>query len=167
VAQDSSWYIGWHDGPPGWAVIGPPGSPANMKVSVQVARTADGLGVRSVLIERIDGGALSARDLRAVKLPPAWMLAKNLRFMSASDDSPLITAVGTGTKRKGDAHWKAVYDHWNEAMRVAPRAPVRWMRETWPGAPTDATMRRWIKHARVRAEFNGWRDETPSVNLRG
>lgn len=130
-----------------------------MTVSVRVARTVDGLGVEAVLIERNDGSAVTARDLRTVKLPPPWLLASSRAFMSPGDDSPLITTARRGARGKGDDHWRAVFDLWSQAQRVAPRAPVRWMRARWPDAVSDATMRRWIMRARKRAEINGWRDE--------
>jgi hypothetical protein len=130
--------------------------PASLYLSVRVARTEDGIAAEAVLIERHDGRAITARDLRAVKLPPAWMLDSGREFMAPGDDSPAITAARQGPRRKGDDFWGAVFTLWNQAQRAAPQAPVRWMRKHWPDDVSDATMRRWIKRAHERARINGW-----------
>jgi hypothetical protein len=95
-----------------------------MTVSVRIARTVDGSGVQAVLVERNDGGALTARDLRTVKLPPAWMLTSSRKLVPAGDDCPMINAASRGAKSKGDDHWRAVYDLSNQAQRDAAISAV-------------------------------------------
>jgi hypothetical protein len=124
--------------------------PKDLRLRVRVAPTEDGLAVVSAQIERTDGRAITAQDLRRVKLPPAWVLASSL--------GPQVTSPRPGPRGKGDAHWRAVFDLWTRAQRVAPRAPVRWMLTQWSDV-SDATMRRWVTRAQKRAEVNGWRNE--------
>ena len=69
--------------------------------------------------------------------------------------APSVAAVPSGARGKGDEHWRAVLRLLAEAERVAPRTPVRWMREQWPEHVSDATMRRWVKKARERAANEG------------
>jgi len=142
-ARASGWVITWSAAPPDWAAIRHPDIPGYLHLRVRVAPTEDGFAPVAVLIERDDGRAISARDLRRVKLPPAWALA-----------APLIPPLGSPPvsrprRGKGADHWQAVLRLLAEAERVAPRTPVRWMREQWPGDVSDATMRRWIARARA------------------
>src|ERR1700722_14156391 len=51
-----------------------PGKPDRLTVRMRFAPTGDGVAVAGVQVERIDGRALTARDLREVKLPPNWVL---------------------------------------------------------------------------------------------
>lgn len=160
MATDPDWRAGWliapFATPPGWATIGHPDMPKGLHLSVKIAPTVDGLAVSAVLIERVDGRAITARDLR-IKLPPAWLLAAGRP--SSLPGSPVIAAARPGARGKSDDHWRAVFDLWARAQRVAPRAPVRWMRTQWPRDVSDATMRRWTKRARERAEVRGWKEE--------
>jgi hypothetical protein len=154
-AKEPGWAIVWTLTPPDWATVRHPDMPEGLHLRVKVAHTEDGFAVVAVLVEREDGRAITARDLRRVKLPPAWSLASNLGRLPGS---PVITAARPGARGKSDDHWRAVFDLWARAQRVAPRAPVRWMREQWPDV-SDATMRRWVKRARSRAEINGWKED--------
>jgi hypothetical protein len=135
--------------------------PDELKVTFRMARTEDGLAPDAVLIERVDGRAITARDLRAVRFPRAWMLASSQKFLTPGDESSVITAARNGARGKGDEHWRDVFNLWTSAKRVAPHAHVRWMRTQWPVHVSDATMRRWIARARERADINGWRDDRP------
>ena len=119
-------------------------------IMVRTGLTSDGVAVEAALIERTDGRALNARDLREVRLPQPWMLARG-REQAGPGGAPAVTAVPSGARSKGDEHWRAVLRLLAEAERVAPRTPVRWMREQWPEHVSDATMRRWVKKARERA----------------
>jgi hypothetical protein len=148
----------WEDTPPGWATV-VTDLPNDLFVKVRVARTTDGLAAEAVLVERRDGRAITARDLRTVKIPPAWLLASGMQLVADSRNSRPIAPSGPGARRKGDEHWRAVFQLWSKAQQVAPHAPVRWMREQWPGGLSDASMRRWIKRAQERADVNGWTGE--------
>jgi hypothetical protein len=156
-AKEPGWVIVWTLGTPDWAVIRHPDMPEDLRLRVRVAHTEEGFAVVAALIERDDGRALTARDLRRVKLPPPWALAADQ--MPRQPRSPRVTAPRPGRRGKGDDHWRAVFDLWVRAMRVAPHTPVRWMRTQWPGEPSDATMRRWAARARERAETNRWRED--------
>jgi hypothetical protein len=140
----------WDDAPPGWARYMHLDMPPYLQVMVRTALTADGVAAEAVLVERTDGRTLSARDLREVKLPQPWMLARG-RELAGPGAAPSVAAVPSGARGKGDEHWRAVLRLLAEAERVAPRTPVRWMREQWPEHVSDATMRRWVKKARERA----------------
>jgi hypothetical protein len=152
---DLGWRLVWTLTPPDWATVRHPDMPEDLHLRVKVAHTEEGFAIDAVLIERKDGRAISARDLRKVKLPPAWMLASHLPRLP---DSPVITAARPGARGKGDDHWRRVFSLWAQAKQVAPRTPVRWMREQWPDV-SDATMRRWIKRAHERARANGWKEQ--------
>jgi hypothetical protein len=147
----------WDEAPPGWARFMHLDMPDHINVTVRIARTSDGLAPEAVLVERNDGRAVTARDLRSVKLPQPWMLARGRELMRPDDDSAAIAAASPGRRRKDDAHWRTVYNLWVQAHRNAPHAPVRWMREEWPDEVSDATMRRWIKRAQERADINQWK----------
>jgi hypothetical protein len=157
LPQDKApgWVIEWSLAPPDWATVRHPDMSEDLCLRVKVASTEEGVGIEAVLIERKDGRAISARDLRRVKLPPAWSLASNLERLPGS---PMLSQPRPGPRGKGDDHWRAVFSLWTRAQRVAPRTPVRWMREQWPNV-SDATMRRWVKRARERAETNNWEEE--------
>jgi hypothetical protein len=149
--QGPVWAIGWTLGTPDWAAVRHPDMPEDLRLRIRVADTEDGFAVVAALVERADGRPLAARDLRKVKLPPSWVLASSL--------SP-VTSARPGPRGKGDEHWRAVFDLWTRAQQVAPHTPVRWMRTQWPGERSDATMRRWVKIARERAEINKWEEKT-------
>lgn len=152
------WVIVWSVTPPDWAVVRHPDMPEGLQLRVRTAPTEDGFAIVAVLVEREDGRAVSARDLRKVKLPPAWALAP---FMAPRPGTPQVGPARPGRRGKTDDHWRAVFGLWREARKVAPLAPVRWMRAQWPGEPSDATMRRWITRARERAEAGGWDKAEP------
>lgn len=156
-AGKPGWAIVWTLGTPDWAEVRHPAMPEGLHLRVRVAHTEDGFAVVGALVEREDGRAITARDLRRVKLPPAWALAADQ--MQRQPGSPPVTPARPGPRGKGDDHWRAVFDLWARAQQVAPHTPVRWMRAQWPAEPSDATMRRWIKRARERAEVNGWRED--------
>jgi hypothetical protein len=154
-AKEPGWVIEWTLAPPDWAAVRHPQIPEDLQLSVRVARTEDGVAVIAALVERSDGRALTARDIRRVKLPPPWALAAERERQSGS---PLITPARPGPRGKGDDHWRAVYDLFVKAQRVAPHTPVRWMLTQWQPEVSDATMRRWVKRARERAEINKWKE---------
>ncbi len=133
------------------------GQPHWLAVRVRFAPTGDGVAVAGVQIERNDGRAVTARDLRAVKLPPNWVLFGEAAARWCKPAGEPISASRKGPKAKGDEHWRAVWNAWQEARQVAPRAPVAWLLTRWP--VSDATMRRWVKRARERAEACGWPDD--------
>jgi hypothetical protein len=155
-AREPGWVIEWTVAPPDWAGIRHPQIPEDLNLWVRVARTEDGVAVNAALVERADGRALTARDIRKVKLPPAWALASNLERQRGF---PLISPPRPGPRGHGDDHWRAVFDLWTQAQRVAPRSPVRWMLTRWQPEVSDATMRRWVKQARERARVNGWKED--------
>src|SRR5580692_9739756 len=51
-----------------------PDKPDHLSVKMRFAPTADGVAVAGIQVERTDGRALTARDLRMVRLPPNWVL---------------------------------------------------------------------------------------------
>jgi hypothetical protein len=155
-SKKPGWAIVWSLAPPDWATIRHPDMPEGLHLRVKVAPTEDGFAVVAALVERKDGHAITARDLRRVKLPPAWALASH---MTRLPGSPSVTPPRPGPRGKGDDHWRAVFDLWVQAQRVAPHTPVRWMRTQWTAEPSDATMRRWVARARERAEINGWKED--------
>jgi hypothetical protein len=145
------WAIEWRLGTPDWAEVRHPGMPKNLRLRVRVASTEDGLAVVAAQVERTNGRAITAQDLRRVKLPPAWVLASSL--------GPQITSPRPGPRGKDDEHWRAVFDLWTQAKKFAPHTRVRWMRTQWERGVPDATMRRWVNKARERARVNGWEED--------
>jgi len=156
-SQRPGWAIVWTLGTPDWADVRHPDMPEDLRLRVRVAHTEDGFAVVAAQIEREDGRAITARDLRKVKLPPPWALAADQ--MRRLPGSPLVTAPRPGPRGKGDDHWRAVFDLWVQAQQVAPHTPVRWMRTQWAGDVSDATMWRWVKRARERAASKGWKED--------
>ncbi|MGP8000167.1 MAG: hypothetical protein ACLPKI_23050 [Streptosporangiaceae bacterium] len=153
--EERGWAIVWSPTPPDWATVRHPDMPEELLLRVRVAHTEDGVAVVAALVERADGRAIGARDLRRVKLPPAWALASRPR----SPELRRIALPRPGPRGKGDDHWRAVFDLWVRAKKVAPHTPVRWMRTQWSGDVSDATMRRWVKRARERAVINKWEEK--------
>ncbi len=147
AAQGAEWRELRYEGQPGWLAI-----------RLRFAPTADGVAVVGAQIERRDGRALTARDLRLVKLPPNWVLfgESASRWYAPAEDTPRVTATRKGAHGKDDSHWRAVHQAWLEAMQAAPRAPVKFMLASGRWPVTDATMRRWIARARERAGALGW-----------
>lgn len=136
--------------------------PAWLAIRLRLAPTVDGVAVAGVQVDRRDGRALTARDLRLVHFPPNWVLfgESATRWYSASaDDTTAVTSPGKGARAKDDAHWRDVYSAWCQAMQAAPRAPVKWLLASGRWPVTDATMRRWIGRARQRAVELGWGNE--------
>lgn len=149
------WMVAWDETPPGWAAFMHLDMPGYLRVMVRTALTPDGVAAEAVLIERTDGQALTAQDLRKAKLPQPWMLAAG-RDLARPGDPATVTAARLGAHGKSDDHWQAVLRLLAEAERVAPRTPVLWLREKWPYPVSDPTMRRWIARARKRAAERGW-----------
>ena len=147
-----------------WRELRYESQPAWLAVRLKLAPTADGVAVAGVQVERRDGRALTARDLRLVKLPPNWVLfgESAARWFPPAEGAPAVSASKKGAHGKGDRHWRAVYVAWRQAMEAAPRAPVKFMLASGQWAVADATMRRWIARARERGAELGWdQDETP------
>jgi hypothetical protein len=150
--QGRAWATVWTLAPlPGWVAVRHPDMPERLRLHVKVAPTETGFAVVAVQVEREDGRAITAQDLRRVKLPPAWVLASSL--------GPRVTSPRPGPRGKGDDHWRTVYELWLRAQQVAPHTPVRWMLAEWEPEVSDATMRRWVARARERAAVNGWQEE--------
>lgn len=149
------WMVAWHEAPPGWASFMHLDMPRYLRVMVRTALTPDGVAAEAALVERTDGRALTAQDLRRVRLPQPWMLARG-RELAAPGNPATIAAAEPGARGKDDDHWRAVLQLHAEAGRVAPRTPVKWMRGQWPYPVSDPTMRRWIARARERAAAAGW-----------
>lgn len=155
------WVIDAADGQP-WRELRYEGQPGWLAIRLKFAPTADGVAVVGAQIERRDGRALTARDLRLVKLPPNWVLfgESASRWFSPARAAP-VAAKRKGDRGHDDDHWRRVYTAWLEAMESAPRAPVRWMLASGRWPVTDATMRRWIARARERAAELGWDQGEP------
>jgi len=156
------WIVDAAEGVP-WRELRYEGQPGWLAIRLKFAPTAEGVAVVGAQIERRDGRALTARDLRLVKLPPNWVLfgESASRWFAPADGAAPVAAARKGARGKDDTHWRAVYMAWLQAMEAAPRAPVKWMLASgrWPA--TDATMRRWIARARERAAELGWDQGEP------
>jgi hypothetical protein len=141
-----------------WRRLNYPGQPGWLAIRLRLAPTADGVAVVAAQIERRDGRALTARDLRLVKLPPNWVLfgESASRWFAPAEGTAPVAAARKGARGKDDEHWRAVYSVWLQAVQTAPRAPVKWMLASGRWPVTDATMRRWIARARERAAALGW-----------
>lgn len=168
------WVIESGGGKP-WREVRHQEIPGHLSVRVRLAPTLGrGLAVAGVQVERRDGRAVTARDLRLVKLPPSWVLSGEspAQWLAAGPGAqPVRPSRGT-PRASDDDHLLAVYLAWREAMTAAPQTPVRWLLTTdrWRRVP-HTTMRRWITRARQRAAEVGWegRGEPPQIvgqNLR-
>lgn len=140
---DSPWREAWHDD-----------QPDELSIRFRFARTDDGVAVAGIQVDRTDGRALTARDLRAVKLPPNWVLFGETprRWYGAEGDE--ITRRQKSSRDDERRH-RAVWDLWIQAQVVAPRAPIKWMLPQLGGI-SYATARRWIAQAKECAELHGW-----------
>lgn len=139
------------------------GKPEALAIRMRFAPTAEGVAVAGVQIERTDGHALTARDLRAVRLPPNWLLWGESAQRWYQSDGEAITRSRKGPKDRGDDKHRMVWDLWCQAQEVAPRAPVRWMLAQDQIDVSDATVRRWIKRAKERAAALGWPPPVPPL----
>jgi hypothetical protein len=144
-----------------WRDLAYPGKPSWLAISLKFAPTADGVAVAGVQVTRRDGRAVTARDLRMVKMPPSWVLFGEAAARWYQPSGDRITPTRKGPRGQDDKHWRSVWVRWQEAQEIAPRAPVRWMLTHWPEV-SDATMRRWIKRARAKAEENDWEHGYPA-----
>lgn len=154
---DDVWMIDAAEGVE-WRGLNYPGQPGWLAIRLKFAPTAAGVAVVAAQVERRDGRALTARDLRLIKLPPGWVLsgATASRWYAPAEGTQPVAAARKGARGKDDQHWRAVYSAWHQAMQAAPRAPVKWMLASGRWPVTDATMRRWIARARERAAELGW-----------
>jgi hypothetical protein len=136
-----------------WREVRYDGQPRWLRVLMQFAPTTDGVALAGVQIHRNDGRAVTSRDLRAVKIPPTWVLhGETAARWYGSEGTPI--ARRKGLKADGDERHRLVYDLWLQAQQVAPRAPVRWLLPHF--GVSDATARRWIGRAKDRAAELGW-----------
>jgi hypothetical protein len=150
------WVIDAADGAEWRTVDAYPDKPDHLSVRMRFAPTGDGVAVAGIQVERTDGRALTARDLRLVRLPPNWVLFGEtaVRWYQPSGDDAVRSRKGP--KGDDEARDRRVWDLYQAAMEVAPRAPVRWMLPQL--GVSDATARRWIGRARQRAKELGWPD---------
>jgi hypothetical protein len=133
-----------------------PGKPDHLSVRMRFAPTGDGVAVAGVQVERTDGRAITSRDLRDVKLPPNYVLFGETAVRWFQPDGAPASRNRKGPKGPQDdlERDKWVWGLYCQAMKDAPRAPVRWMLPQLP--VSDATARRWIGRARQRAAELGW-----------
>jgi hypothetical protein len=157
------WVVDAAEGVP-WREVRYEGQPAWLVIRLKFAPTADGVAVAGAQIERRDGRALTARDLRLVKLPPNWFLfgESASRWFAPADAAAPVAATKKGAHGHDDDHWRAIHSAWLQAMESAPRAPVKWLLASGRWPVTDATMRRWIARARQRAAELGWDQDGPA-----
>jgi hypothetical protein len=141
-----------------WRELRHPDQPTWLSVRLRLAPTRDGVAVAGVQVERRDGHAVTARDLRLVKFPPNWVLFGEAasRWYAPDDTAPAIITARKGARGHDDEHWAAVWAAWLRAREVAPRAPVKWLLASGRWPVTDATMRRWVARAQERAAELGW-----------
>jgi hypothetical protein len=137
-----------------WREVSYVGQPAWLAIRVRFAPTADGVAVIGIQIDRRDSHALTARDLRLVRLPPNWVLFGQAANWFQPAGQP-VHPNRKGPREQDDTRHRRVYDLWLQAQQAAPHAPVRWMLTQWPYV-SDATMRRWIRKARERAAELSW-----------
>jgi len=136
-----------------------------LTVRLRLAPTVDGVAVAGLQVDRNDGHALTARDLRLVKLPPNWLLfgeAAKRWYPAPASERP-VQATRKGARGHDDQHWRMVWDAWRQAAMAAPRSPVKFLLRSGRWPVTDATMRRWIARARARAAELGWDTEPQTV----
>jgi len=149
------WQIDAADGAT-WRTVDYLGKPGHLRVQMRFAPTSDGVAVAGVQVERTDGRALTARDMRLVRLPPNWVLFGETAIRWYQPAGAQAARNPRGPKGDDVARDKRVWDLYQEALEVAPRAPVRWMLPQL--GVSDATVRRWIGRARLRATELGWPD---------
>jgi hypothetical protein len=131
-----------------------PGKPDHLAVRMRFAPTGDGVAVAGIQVDRTDGRALTARDLRQVKLPPNWVLFGETAVRWFQPGGDPAARHRRGPSGGDEARDRMVWDLYQQARKVAPRAPVRWM---FPQlGVSDATARRWVKRAVARAAELGW-----------
>lgn len=129
------------------------GQPPYLKLLLKLAPTRDGVAVAGVQVERRDGRAVSARDLRAVRLPPTWVLhGEAAARWYPTEEAPVARSRWGSRDRLDDRH-RMVWDLWQQAQEAAPRAPIVWMLPQLD--VSDATARRWVKAAREHAAEQG------------
>lgn len=106
--------------------------------------------VTGIVVTRTDGQALTARDLRRIRFPPSSRLwAERLeKYGAARRAAP----AKPGPKGHPIEHWRGVYDLWEQALRAAPRAPIRWIQQQYEPEVSIATVGRWVKRARGMKE---------------
>jgi hypothetical protein len=141
-----------------WRQADYPGRPPGLSVRMRFAPTGDGVAVAGLQVERTDGRALTARDLRMVKFPPNWVLfgESAVRWFQPGGDPAVRSRRGpAGNDEERD---RRVWDLYCQARNAARRAPVRWMLPQL--GVSDATARRWVKRAVARAAELGWPDPT-------
>jgi hypothetical protein len=148
-----TWVIDAADGAT-WRAVDYDGKPDHLSVLMRFAATGDGVAVAGVQVERIDGRALTARDMRLVKLPPNWALFGETAVRWYQPGDATATRSRKGPKGDDEARDRMVWGLYRQATEVAPRAPVRWILPQL--GVSDATARRWIGRARKRAEDLGW-----------
>jgi hypothetical protein len=130
------------------------GQPPHLKLLLCLAPTKDGVAVAGVQVERRDGRAVSARDLRSVRLPPNWVLrGEAAERWYPTEEQPVARSRWSSREGLDDRH-RMVWDLWLQAQEVAPRYPIRWLLPQLD--VSDATARRWVKAARERAAELGW-----------
>lgn len=137
-----------------WRAVDHDDQPDHLSVRMKFAATADGVAVTGVQVERTDGRALSARDMRMVKLPPNWVLFGQTVIRWFQPEDQVTVRSRRGPKGDDTARDRMVWDMYCQAMEVAPRAPVQWMLPQL--RVSNATARRWITRARQRAAELGW-----------
>jgi hypothetical protein len=158
------WIVDAAEGPAWREVHAYPGKPDNLTIRMRFAPTGDGVAVAGVQVERTDGRALTARDLRLVRLPPNWVLFGETAVRWYQAAGVPATRSRRGPQDKGTEGLKRdrmVWELYQDALEVAPRAPVQWMLpQPQLGGISDATVRRWIARAKLRAAELGWPDHT-------
>ena len=153
MATVDEWVVDAADDGP-WRVIDYKGQPPWLSVRMRFAPTADGVAVAGIQVERTDGRAVTAADLRAVKLPPHWVLFGEAARRWYKPVGGPVRQSRSGRQPAGDERHRAIWNLWLQAREAAPRAPVRWMLRQLP--VSDATARRWVRQARERAAELGW-----------
>lgn len=119
-----------------------------LRTNLRLQRTKDGgVACVGIWLERTDGQAVTARDLRT----PVGALLERIGglapWLHGTTPQP-VRPARPGPKGHPDDHWRNVLDLWQRAQVHARRSPVSWMRQQWQGVPvSDATMRRWRDRA--------------------
>jgi hypothetical protein len=155
------WIIDAADGAT-WRAVDWDDKPDHLSVLMRFASTGDGVAVAGVQVERTDGRALTARDMRMVRFPPNWVLFGEAPIRWFQPGAASAVRSRKGPKGDDEARDRMVWNLYRQALEVFPRAPVKWMLPQLGGV-SDATARRWIGRARTRAAELGWEDQAPAA----
>lgn len=98
-------------------------------------------------------GELAGADLRAFPVAAITPMAAAIA-QSVNDrlkDVSVSTAKPAGRKGYDEKHYAKVAQMYRQALLVAPKRPIAWMTDRYEDLedpPSEATVRRWVRHIR-------------------